>query len=112
VVDKVVDKRGTRAAADSFLEFSFAAPARRSPQPTSNRPRDPEVAHISSAAALPKVCLMTIEDFGGCGRTQTPIFNDGGVFDSILHAVRLALRARRSGRFERPRKMVYGVNKS
>jgi sulfate transport system substrate-binding protein len=82
VVDKVVDKRGTRAAAESLLQFIYSPAGQEIAATDFYRPRDPAVA-AKHAAAFPKVQLLTIEDFGGWRKAQASHFNDGGVFDSI-----------------------------
>jgi sulfate/thiosulfate transport system substrate-binding protein len=82
VVDKVVDKKGTRAAAESFLKFIYSPAGQEIAATDFYRPRDPTVA-AKHAAAFPKVQLLTIEDFGGWRKAQATHFNDGGVFDSI-----------------------------
>ena len=82
VVDKVVDKRGTRAAAESFLKFIYSPAGQELAATDFYRPRDPVVAS-KHAAAFPNVQLLTIDDFGGWRKTQSTHFSDGGVFDSI-----------------------------
>ena len=83
VVDAVVDKRGTRAAAQAFLEYLYTPEAQEAAARHHYRPRDPAVA-ARHAAAFPKVGLVTIDEaFGGWARAQKAHFADGGVFDQI-----------------------------
>jgi sulfate/thiosulfate transport system substrate-binding protein len=82
VVDKVVDKRGTREPADAFLNFLYTRQAQEIIAKDYYRPRDPVVAQ-AYAANFPKIELLTIDDFGGWRKAQTTHFNDHGVFDSI-----------------------------
>ena len=82
VVDKVVDKKGTRAAAESFLRFIYSPAGQEIAATDFYRPRDPQVA-ARHAAAFPHVELLIIDDFGGWRGAQKTHFNDGGVFDSI-----------------------------
>jgi sulfate/thiosulfate transport system substrate-binding protein len=82
VVDKVVDKKGTRAAAESFLRFIYSPAGQEIAASDFYRPRDPQVA-AKHSAAFPQVQLLTIDDFGGWRTAQKVHFNDGGVFDSI-----------------------------
>jgi sulfate/thiosulfate transport system substrate-binding protein len=82
VVDKVVDKKGTRAAAESFLRFIYSPAGQEIAATDFYRPRDPQVA-ARHAAAFPQVGLLTIDDFGDWRTAQKVHFNDGGVFDSI-----------------------------
>ena len=82
VVDKVVDKRGTRAAAESFLNFIYSPAGQEIAATDFYRPRDPEIA-AKHAAQFPKLQLLTIGDFGGWRVAQKTHFDDGGSFDSI-----------------------------
>jgi sulfate/thiosulfate transport system substrate-binding protein len=82
VVDKVVDRNGTRAAAESFLKFIYSPEGQDIAAKNFYRPRDPEVAR-KYEASFRKVNLITIADFGGWRTAQATHFNDGGVFDSI-----------------------------
>jgi sulfate transport system substrate-binding protein len=82
VVDKTVDKRGTRAAAESFLQYIYSPAGQEIAANDFYRPRDPQVA-AKHAAAFPQLQLLTIGDFGGWRNAQKVHFNDGGVFDSI-----------------------------
>jgi sulfate/thiosulfate-binding protein len=82
VVDKVVEKKGTRAAAESFLKFIYSSEGQEIAAKDFYRPRDPAVAKRHEAR-FPAVQLLTIEDFGGWRKAQATHFNDKGVFDSI-----------------------------
>jgi sulfate/thiosulfate transport system substrate-binding protein len=83
VVDKVVDKKGTRAEAEAFLKFIYSPEGQDIAAKDHYRPRDPDVAQ-RYAAAFPTVQLFTIDElFGGWRKAQNTHFNDGGVFDSI-----------------------------
>jgi sulfate/thiosulfate-binding protein len=83
VVDKVVDKKGTRAAAEAFLKFIYSPEGQAIAAKDHYRPRDPDVAR-QYASSFPSVQLMTIDDaFGGWRKAQATHFQDGGVFDSI-----------------------------
>ena len=83
VVDKVVDKKGTRAAAESYLKFLYTPEGQEIAAKHFYRPRDAGVtkAHEGSFA---KVELFTVDEvFGGWRAAQTKHFKDGGVFDAI-----------------------------
>jgi sulfate/thiosulfate transport system substrate-binding protein len=82
VVDKVVDRKGTRAAADAFLRFIYSPEGQTIAAKDYFRPRDPEVAK-EYENRYPKLQLLTINDFGGWRKAQETHFNDHGVFDSI-----------------------------
>lgn len=83
VVDKVVERRGTRSKAESFLKFIYSHEGQAIAAKDYYRPRDAEVAR-QYAKAFPSVQLITIDDiFGGWRKAQAVHFKDGGVFDSI-----------------------------
>jgi sulfate/thiosulfate-binding protein len=82
VVDGVVDKKGTRAAAEAYLRFLYTPPAQELAAKHHYRPRDPEVAK-RHASAFPTLSLFTIADLGGWELAQKRHFDDGGVFDQI-----------------------------
>jgi sulfate/thiosulfate-binding protein len=83
VVDKVVDKRGTRAVAQAYLEFLYTPEAQEIIARNFYRPRDADVAKKTAAIFAP-VKLFTIDDvFGGWTKAQKEHFSDGGVFDRI-----------------------------
>lgn len=83
VVDKVVDKKGTRALAEAYLKFLYTPEAQEIEAKNYYRPRDPAVAK-KYEAQFPKLELLTVDqDFGGWQKAQTTHFKDGGVFDAI-----------------------------
>ena len=83
VVDKVVDRRGTRKVAQAYLEFLYSAEGQEIGARHYYRPRQAEVL-AKHAAAFPKVPTFTIDEvFGGWTRAQHTHFDDGGVFDKI-----------------------------
>jgi sulfate transport system substrate-binding protein len=83
VVDAVVDRKGTRAAAQAYLEFLYTPEGQDIAARYHYRPRLPAVA-ARYASAFPKVNLITIDAvFGGWQKAQKVHFADGGVFDQI-----------------------------
>ncbi|KZE32473.1 hypothetical protein AVW16_11650 [Crenobacter luteus] len=83
VVDKNVDKHGTRKLAEAYLTFLYTPKAQEIAARHYYRPRDPNVA-ARYAAQFPKVKLFTIKQLFGSWRVaQTRHFSDGGVFDQI-----------------------------
>jgi sulfate/thiosulfate-binding protein len=82
VVDKVVDKKGTRSAAAAFLKFLYSPEGQMIAAKDYFRPRNPDVAK-EYEGRYPKLQLLTIADFGGWRKAQETHFNDHGVFDSI-----------------------------
>jgi sulfate transport system substrate-binding protein len=83
VIDKVVDKRGTRAVAQAYLEYLYTPEGQDIAARNFYRPIDATVA-TKYAKQFPKVNLFTIDDvFGGWTKAQKTHFADGGVFDQI-----------------------------
>ncbi|HVQ32007.1 MAG TPA: sulfate ABC transporter substrate-binding protein [Vicinamibacteria bacterium] len=83
LVDKVVDKKGTRAIAQAYLDYLYTPEGQEIAAKNYYRPRLEAVAS-KYAAAFPKISLITIDDvFGGWKKAQPTHFADGGVFDQI-----------------------------
>ena len=83
VVDKVVDKKGTRKLAEEYLKYLYTPEGQEIAAKHYYRPRDKKVA-AKYAKVFPKVKLVTIDDtFGGWRKAQKTHFADGGVFDQI-----------------------------
>jgi len=83
VVDKVVDKRGTRDVAKAYLEYLYSPEGQKIAGDNYYRPIDPKVA-TQFDKLFPKISLFTIDEvFGGWAKAQKTHFADGGVFDSI-----------------------------
>ncbi len=83
VVDKVVDKRGTRAVAQAYLEYLYSPEGQDIAGQNYYRPIDPTAA-AKYAKQFPKVNLFTIDElFGGWAKAQKTHFADGGTFDQI-----------------------------
>ena len=83
VVDKVVDKRGTRKLAEAYLQFLYTDEAQDIIAANYYRPTTGKAAK-KYAAQFPKVNLFTIDEaFGGWARAQKAHFADGGTFDQI-----------------------------
>ena len=83
LVDKVVDKRGTRQVAQAYLDFLYSEAGQEIAAKNYYRPRLKSVA-AKYSAQFPKVRLFTIDEvFGGWQKAQKTHFADGGVFDQI-----------------------------
>ena len=82
LVDKVVDKKKTRAVADAYLRYLYSDEGQTIAARNYYRPRSQAVA-ARFAAQFPKIELFTIEEFGGWRAAQAKHFNDGGTFDQI-----------------------------
>ena len=83
LVDKVVDRRRTRAPAEGYLNFLYSPLAQDLIGKNFYRPRNVQAA-AKYGASFPKLNLVTIDEtFGGWKKAQTTHFGDGGVFDQI-----------------------------
>ena len=85
VVDKVVDKRGTRAVAEAYLEYLASEEGQRIAAKHHFRPRTP----APGARAFSAVRLFTVDEvFGGWEKAHAQHFAEGGVFDQLTGAAR------------------------
>lgn len=83
VVDKVVDKRKTRAVAEAYLNYLYSEEGQEIAVRHHLRPRVESVAK-KHAKAFPSLTLFTIDElFGGWKQAQKTHFSDGGTFDQI-----------------------------
>ena len=83
VVDKVVEKRGTRLTAQAYLDYLYSEEGQQIAARHYYRPTHPTVAG-QYARQFPKLKLVTIDDtFGGWQKAQKTHFADGGTFDQI-----------------------------
>jgi sulfate transport system substrate-binding protein len=83
VVDKVVDKRGTRKVAEAYLQNLYSPEAQELAAQFELRPRDAKIAK-KYAATLPPLKLFTVDEvFGSLKQAQAEHFKDGGVFDQF-----------------------------
>jgi len=83
VVDKVVDRRGTRKLAEAYLHYLYSDEGQDIAGKHYYRPRDGK-AVAKYGKTFTKVTLFTIDDvFGGWQKAQKTHFADGGVFDKI-----------------------------
>ncbi len=86
VVDKVVDKKGTRAEAEAYLKYLWSDEGQRIAASNYLRPRNEKIlAEFSDR--FPKVTFLNVnKTFGDWPSIQKTHFNDGGVFDQIYTA--------------------------
>jgi len=88
VVDKNVDKKGTRKAAEEYLKFLYTPEAQDIIARNYFRPRSVQVA-AKYKGQFRSMQLFTIDrNFGGWAKTQSLHFNDGGLFDQIYEAAK------------------------
>ncbi len=83
VVDKVVDKKGTRDVAQAYLAYLYSPQGQEIAARNYYRPIDPAIV-AKYEKNFPKINLFTIDAvFGGWTKAQKTHFADGGVFDKI-----------------------------
>jgi sulfate/thiosulfate transport system substrate-binding protein len=81
----VVDKRGTRNAAQAYLQFLYSPAGQQLAAKHYFRPRLKEVSELY-AGRFPDLDLMSIADFGSWSQIQKTHFSNGGMFDRIYPA--------------------------
>ncbi|MBN9568560.1 MAG: sulfate ABC transporter substrate-binding protein [Alphaproteobacteria bacterium] len=83
IIDKNVDRHGTRKLAEAYVKFLYTRKAQEIEAKNYYRPRDPQVAK-AFAKKFPALKLYTVDkEFGGWQKAQQVHFADGGVFDQI-----------------------------
>ncbi len=83
VVDKVADRKGTRAVAEAYLKYWYSMDGQKIAARNFYRPRDPKIA-TEYTEVFANVELFTIDEvFGGWATAQKEHFSEGGIFDQI-----------------------------
>ena len=86
VIDKNVERKGTRDVAEAYLNYLYSEDGQRIAAKHFYRPRNQAIA-AEFADQFPALKLVTIDsDFDGWKSAQPKFFNDGGVFDEIYQA--------------------------
>jgi sulfate transport system substrate-binding protein len=86
VVDKVVDKRGTRKQAEAYLQYLYSEAGQEIAARHHLRPRNDKVL-ARWARDFPRVATFTVDEvFGGWTQAQKEHFNDGAIYDQIIAA--------------------------
>ncbi len=86
LVEKVVDKKGTRSQAKAYLDYLWSKEGQENAAQNYLRPRDPELLK-KYAAFFPPVKTFTVDEvFGGATKAFNTHFKDGGTFDQIYVA--------------------------
>jgi sulfate transport system substrate-binding protein len=84
IVDKVVDRRGTRELAQAYLEYLYSEEGQEIAAQNYYRPRLASVAE-KYKDQFPEVKLITVDEtFGGWQEAQKKFFADDGIFDQII----------------------------
>jgi sulfate transport system substrate-binding protein len=88
IVDKIVDKRGTREVATEYLNYLYSDEGQDIAGKHFYRPTG-EAAKKKYASQFADTKLVTIDGaFGGWTKAQATHFADGGVFDQIYQPTR------------------------
>lgn len=84
VVDAVVNRHGTRAAAEAYLQYLYSEPGQEILARNFNRVRN-EAVLARHQAEFPAIALTTVEQtFGGWEQVSKVHFAEGGVLDQLL----------------------------
>ena len=84
VVDKVVDKKGTRKQAEAYLKYLWSDEGQEIAARHHLRPRSDAVL-AKHASSFPKINLFTVDElFGGWTKAQKEHFDDGGIYDQVI----------------------------
>jgi len=84
VVDRNVDRKGTRAVAEAYLQYLYTEEGQDIIGRNFYRPAVSQKAQAKYARQFPKINLFTIDQgFGGWTRADKEHFADGGSFDQI-----------------------------
>jgi len=83
VIDKVVDKKGTRDIAEAYLQYLYSEKGQEIAAKNFYRPTDPKIA-AKYASQFPAIKLFSIDEaFAGWKNAHKAHFADGGTFDQI-----------------------------
>ena len=86
IVDKVVDKKGTRKLAQAYLDYLWSKEGQENAAQNYLRPRDAELLR-KYAAQFPATKTFTVDEiFGGWAKASPTHFRDGGTFDQIYQS--------------------------
>lgn len=84
VVDKVVDKKGTRKQAEAYAQYLYSPEAQNLAVKHRIRPSDAKILAANSSVLKPIKLYKVDQDFGGWPTAQKTHFADGGVFDRVI----------------------------
>jgi len=88
VVDKNVDKHGTREVAEGYLRFLYTTAGQTIAAKNYYRPRYTKGVPEDLLKKFAKIQLFTIDIFGGWQKAQAEHFKENGVFDQIYTAAK------------------------
>jgi len=86
LIDAVVDRKGTRAVAEAYLEYLYSPEGQDIVARNYFRPSD-QAVFARYAEQFPRLRLFTVDEvFGGWAKAQIEHFNDGGIYDRLFLA--------------------------
>lgn len=88
VVDKVVDKKGTRKQAEAYLKYLYSDEGQAIAVKHNLRPRNPALLKQHQAKFIGLPTFTVDEVFGGWKQAQADHFRDGGLYDQVTAAGR------------------------
>ncbi|HVL74532.1 MAG TPA: sulfate ABC transporter substrate-binding protein [Noviherbaspirillum sp.] len=88
IVERTVNKKGTREAAQAYLDFLYSDEGQEIAAKHNIRPRNPAILAKYSNNLKPIKLFTVAEYFGSLSEAQKVHFNDGGLFDKIYTAGR------------------------
>ena len=84
IVDKNVDRHGTRKAAQAYLDFLYTPEGQTLAAKHHFRPANPQGVPAALLAPFPQVKTVTVDSaFGGWKKAQATHFADGAFFDQL-----------------------------
>ena len=87
LIDKNVDRHGSRKVAEAFVEYLFTPAAQREFAKIGFRPVNEVVKQEFAAKYPPVKTLFTIKELGGWDKLQNQFFDDGAAFDEIQEKI-------------------------
>lgn len=84
IVDKVVDKRGTRKEAQAYLDFLYSPAGQEIIAQHHLRPRNAQVLAKHASEFKPLKTFTVEQVFGSWQKAQQAHFSDGGTFDQVV----------------------------
>ncbi|MGH7998905.1 MAG: extracellular solute-binding protein [Brasilonema sp.] len=95
IVDKNVDKHGTREVAQAFIRYLYTPEAQQIFAQTGYRPTNQDVAQQKEFVdKYPQIkSLATANDYGGWNAIQEKFFNDNAIFAKVLRSVNTAKKS-------------------
>ena len=88
VVDKNVDRKGTRKVAEAYLQYLYSDEGQEIAGKNFYRPTNDKIK-AKYEKALPKLPLFTIEQaFGGWEKAAKDHFSDGAIYDQIFQSIK------------------------